>query len=109
MANNHLIDGLESHISKYNPTVIYDHKCCKICDSHEFIVFNGIYVCCKRCGVIAATLSFQTCDINKAEPIGFNKIHKNKYNAKKPKKLKKSKEKKMIIHAKRKTKKEAKE
>lgn len=82
MANNHLIDGLESQISRYNPTIIYEHKCCKICGGKEFIVFDGIYVCCKRCGVVAKVLSFQTSDINKAEPMGFHEIHKKKVNAK---------------------------
>ena len=101
MANKHLIDGLESNISRYNHTVIYENKQCRICDSNEFIVYDGIYVCCKKCGVIAACLSFQTCDINKANPIGFNKIHKKKSNAKKEKK---KKLKKMIKNAKRKIK-----
>lgn len=88
MANKHLIDGLESSIPRHNPTVIYKDKRCRICDSNEFIVFNGIYVCCKRCGVIAACSSFQPDDINKAKPIGFNKIHKKRTNAKKEKKMK---------------------
>jgi len=100
MANNHLIDGLESHIPRYNPTIIYEHKRCKFCDSNEFIVYDGIYVCCKRCGLIAACLSFQTCDMNKANPMGFNIIHKKKHNAKN----KKIRKKKLMKHAKRKIK-----
>ena len=107
MANNHLIDGLESHDSKHQQTIIYKNKRCKICDSNEFVVFDGIYVCCRKCGIIADTLSFQTCDINKAEPMGFNTIHKKKHNAKnieKLKKIKEIKEKKLIRNAKRKIK-----
>lgn len=88
MANKHLTDGLESDIPRHNPTMVYEDKRCRICDSNEFIVFDGIYVCCKRCGVIAACLSFQTSDINKARPIGFNKVHKKRINAKKEKKMK---------------------
>ena len=87
MANNHLVDGLESHISRYNETIIFKHKTCKICGGNEFIVFDGLYVCCKRCGVVADTLSFQTSDINKANPMGFN-FHKKNINAK-SKKIKK--------------------
>ena len=88
MANKHLIDGLESSIPRHNQTVIYKNKRCRISDANEFSVFNGIYVCCKRCGVIAACSSFQPDDINKAKPIGFNKIHKKRTNAKKEKKMK---------------------
>ena len=88
MANKHLIDGLESNIPRHNPTMVYEDKSCRICDSNEFIVFDGIYVCCKRCGVIVACLSFQPDDMNKARPIGFNKIHKKRINAKKEKEKK---------------------
>ena len=106
MANKHLTDGLESNIERYNHTIIYDNKQCRICGGNEFVVYDGIYVCCKRCGVIAACLSFQTCDINKANPIGFNKIHKKKINAKaKNKQRLKIKKKKMMKHAKREIKK----
>ena len=100
MANNHLTDGLESHIPKYNHIIIYEDKVCRICGGNEFVVYDGIYVCCRKCGVIAACLSFQTSDINKAEPMGFNKIHKKKRNAKTKLTINKIKLKKMMNNAK---------
>lgn len=100
MANNHLTDGLESHIPKYNHIIIYEDKVCRICGGNEFVVYDGIYVCCRKCGVIAACLSFQTYDINKARPMGFDTIHKKKRNAKSQVKLNKNKLKKMMNNAK---------